>query len=272
MLNFLKSYKNTISVVTGGASGIGAGIVQKLIELEGKVIIADFDSEKLKAMEEQYRGKPLITMQLDVTNEKSVQRVVDELENEHGRIDYGFFVAGINRTGGILDDPSEDWLDTINVNLIGNYYMIHHLGASMRKHKKGSIVIVSSLNARVPMLGGSAYAVSKAAVEMLVKNASIELADHGIRINCILPGLTETPLIQPLLQIDSVVETYMKMFPLKRLAQVDEIALPALFIASDMGSYINGASLIVDGGWQNTGYGGIDFRNIELTSGKRDEE
>ena len=118
----------------------------------------------------------------------------------------------------------------------------------------GAIVNIGSINGRVPMRGGAAYVSAKAGVEAFTKNAALELGQYGIRVNCVMPGLVETPLTQGYRSIAAVSEAFTDRIVLGRTATVDEIAAPVLFLASDAASYITGASLMVDGGWDVANY------------------
>ncbi|MEK4699477.1 SDR family oxidoreductase [Solibacillus sp. FSL R7-0668] len=124
----------------------------------------------------------------------------------------------------------------------------------MKTHGGGAIVNVASLNAQVPMFAGTAYSSAKAGVEMLTKNAALELAQYNIPVNAILTGLVLTPLTAGLTGVDAIHEAYMERIPMKRAADPKEMAGPTLFLVSEDASYVNGASLIVDGAWQTSGY------------------
>ena len=118
----------------------------------------------------------------------------------------------------------------------------------------GAIVNIASLNAEVPAHGFAAYTSAKAGAEMLSRNAALELAEQGVRVNAILPGLVETPLTKPFTENQAVMAAFLERIPVKRAARPEEIAEPALFLASDAASYVSGASLRVDGAWATTAY------------------
>ena len=119
---------------------------------------------------------------------------------------------------------------------------------------QGAIVNISSLNAHVPLFGGSAYASGKAGVEMFTKNAALELGRNGIRVNAILPGLVATPLTARFIGNEALYQDYIQRIVLGRAASPEEIAAPTLFLASDEARYVTGTSLVVDGGWEITNY------------------
>jgi NAD(P)-dependent dehydrogenase (short-subunit alcohol dehydrogenase family) len=118
----------------------------------------------------------------------------------------------------------------------------------------GAFVNISSLNSRVPMYFGSSYCAAKAGVAMLSQCGALELGEHGIRVSAVSPGLTVTPLVQPLLDVPNALQAYLDRIPLGRAATPEDIAASALFLASDDASYISGVNLFVDGAWEQTGY------------------
>ena len=124
----------------------------------------------------------------------------------------------------------------------------------MREFGGGSIVNISSLNAHVPMHTGAAYSSAKAGVEMFTKNAALELAVDQIRINAVLPGLIDTPLTKRRLVNKPLMEVWLDRIPLGRPGLPEDVAKACLFLAGDDAAYITGTSLVVDGGWEITGY------------------
>jgi meso-butanediol dehydrogenase / (S,S)-butanediol dehydrogenase / diacetyl reductase len=165
-----------------------------------------------------------------------------------GRLDTAFNVAGGNRSGYLLDQPEEDWQFTIDLCLKSVFLGVKQQARQMvRGARGGSIVNIASLNAHVPMYAGAAYATAKAGVEMLTKNAALEFADYGVRVNAILPGLVETPLTRRHFDNADALAAFVERIPQRRPAQPAEIAAPSLYLASDDASY-------VDGAWAVSGY------------------
>ena len=248
-----KRFDEKIAFVTGASSGIGLAISKKLME-EGAVV-AGFarTEEKLKKIEEEYKGK-FFPIAGDATNPEDVEEAVKKTIEQFGRIDTAFNVAGSSIFGTVTDQEIKDWKYVIDLCLNGVFYSIKYVANEMKKQGGGTIVNITSLNSHVPMYGGSSYTAAKAGAEMLTKNAAIELARYGIRVNAVLPGLVETALTDGLTGVDAINAAYMDRIPARRAGQPEEIAGPSLFLASDEASYINGASLVVDGGWEQTGY------------------
>jgi NAD(P)-dependent dehydrogenase (short-subunit alcohol dehydrogenase family) len=168
-------------------------------------------------------------------------------------LDLAFNCAGLSVGGEILDLAEDDWDTTVDICLKGVFLSVQHEARAMRE-RGGAIVNIASLNSHVPMTGGSAYACAKAGVEMLSRNAALELAPHRIRVNTVSPGLTDTPLTAALRQSKELEQAFMDRIPMKRWGTPEEMASAALFLASDDAGYISGANLFVDGAWETTGY------------------
>jgi len=249
----MTNFAGKVAIVTGGASGIGYAIVDRLLKAGAKVAVADLNETRLKEMEEANQGN-LIGVVTNVTKESDVEALVKKTVETFGRLDYGFNCAGASKPGTIVDQSEEDWDFTVDLCLKGVFLSVKHQARYMKEHGGGSIVNIASLNAHVPMFYGAAYSSAKAGVEMLTKNAALELAQYNIRVNAILPGLVATPLTSGLTSVPAIHEAYMERIPMRRPADPAEIAGPAIFLVSDDASYVNGASLLVDGAWAVSGY------------------
>ncbi|MFC3418997.1 SDR family NAD(P)-dependent oxidoreductase [Salinicoccus hispanicus] len=248
----MKGMDGKVAVVTGGASGIGYSIVEQLLDQNVKVVIGDLNEDKLKEIEENFSGNA-VGVVANVTSESDIKNLVDTAVEKFGKLDYAFNVAGLNKSGKILEQPYEDWKTTVDIVLNGIFLSTKHEANAM-KENGGAIVNISSLNAHVPMFYGAAYASAKAGVEIFTKNAALEFAEHKIRVNAVLPGLVKTPLTASFFENEALQEAFMERIPEKRAAEPSEIAAPSLFLVSDDASYINGTSLVVDGAWEITGY------------------
>ena len=164
-------------------------------------------------------------------------------------------MAGGLRTGTVDQLSEDDWDFTVDLVLKGVFLGTRAASAAMiAGGRGGAIVNISSLNAHVPLYGGSAYAAGKAGVEMFGKNAALELGRHGIRVNTILPGLVNTPMAGFIISNPGIMSEFNANAVLKRPADPRELAAPAVFLASHDASYITGTSLVVDGGYEIGGY------------------
>lgn len=241
------------AVVTGAASGIGLAIARQLIGEGALVVGGDLNADLLAHVAKDL-GPRFTGLTGDVTREADAEALVARAIERHGRLDCAFNVAGGNRAGYIVDLSEADWDFVIDLCLKGVFLGIKHQARQMIRQGGGAIVNIASLNAHVPMFAGAAYATAKAGVEMLTRNAALEWADQGIRVNAVLPGLVETPLTRPHFQDPARLDAFKARIPMGRPAQPAEIAAPALFLASTEASYVSGASLLVDGAWATSGY------------------
>lgn len=247
-------FDGQVAVVTGAASGIGLAITRRFVAEGGRVAAGDIDGEGLERLQTEL-GDSVAAVRCDVTSEAAVESLVACAVDRFGGVDAGFNVAGATRPALIIDLTEQDWDFTVDLCLKGVFFGVKHEARQMiAAGRGGSIVNIASLNSRVPMFFGAAYSAAKAGVVSIGQSAALELGEHRIRVATVSPGLTDTPLVRPMVGIDSVNAAFMQRIPLKRSAQPEDIAAAALFLASADGSYISGANLFVDGGWEQTGY------------------
>ena len=250
-------FAGKVAVVTGAASGIGLAITQRLLAEGAKVVGCD-----LRAIETLSLGVDFVGITGDVTQEPTAEQLVATAVERFGGVHAAFNVAGGSRAGYIVDLAETDWDFTVDLCLKSVFLGMKHQARQMMRQGtgaasgsgSGSIVNIASLNAHVPMHAGSAYVAAKAGVEMLSRNGALEFAEFGIRVNAILPGLVQTPLTRRHFDNPDALAAFVERIPMGRPAQPEEIASPALYLASDDASYVNGASLLVDGAWAVSGY------------------
>ena len=242
------------AVVTGGASGIGLAIVRRLLAEGARVAAGDVNGAALAERGAEF-GDQFLAVTTDVTREADLERLTAQAVERFGGVDAAFNVAGGSRPGYLVDLSEDDWDFTVDLCLKGVFLGMKHQAREMMRHGRGgTIVNIASLNAHVPMHAGAAYASAKAGVEMLSRNGALEFAPSGIRVNAVLPGLVQTPLTRRHFDNQDALAAFVDRIPLGRPAQPEEIAAPALFLASDDASYVSGASLLVDGAWAVSGY------------------
>jgi meso-butanediol dehydrogenase / (S,S)-butanediol dehydrogenase / diacetyl reductase len=247
MIAFSDRFAGKVAVVTGAASGIGLAIAKRLLSEGAKVVGAD-----LHVIGDL--GDGFIGIEGDVTKEAAAEQLVTNAVERFGAVHAAFNVAGGSRAGYIVDLAEADWDFTVDLCLKGVFLGMKHQGRQMMRQGTGSIVNIASLNAHVPMHAGSAYVAAKAGVEMLSRNGALEFAPFGIRVNAILPGLVQTPLTRRHFDNPDALAAFEQRIPMGRPAQPEEIAAPAVYLASDDATYVNGASLLVDGAWAVSGY------------------
>jgi NAD(P)-dependent dehydrogenase (short-subunit alcohol dehydrogenase family) len=243
-----------VAVVTGAASGIGAAITRRFIAEGGRVAGGDIDLDGLDALRDEI-GDALVPVRCDVTREADVADLVATAADTFGSLHAGFNVAGASRAAPIVAMTEEDWDFTVDLCLKGVFFSLKHEARQLiAQGTGGAIVNVASLNSRVPMFFGAAYASAKAGVAMLGQSGALELAEHGIRVSTVSPGLTATPLVAPLTGVPEVHAAFLDRIPLKRAATPEDIAATALYLASDDAAYVTGVNVFVDGGWEQSGY------------------
>jgi NAD(P)-dependent dehydrogenase (short-subunit alcohol dehydrogenase family) len=248
-------YEGSVAVVTGAASGIGAAIARRFLAEGGRVAGGDIDEAGLDSLAAEL-GDGFVGVRCDVTVEDDVAALVAAAAELGGGLQAAFNVAGASRPAPIVEMTEEDWDFTVDLCLKGVFLSMKHEGRQMIAGGGGggAIVNVASLNSRVPMFFGAAYSAAKAGVVMLGQNGALELAEHGIRVTTISPGLTATPLVDPMTSIPEVHAAFMERIPLKRPATPEDIAGTALFLASADAAYVTGVNVVVDGGWELSGY------------------
>ena len=234
-----------VALLTGGARGQGAAEARLFAAEGAQVVISDV----LDDGEATARACGGLYLHHDVTNEQRWTEVVDEIVRRFGRLDVLVNNAGIYMSGHIRDTALDDYRRVIEVNQIGVFLGMKAVAEPMIAAGAGSIVNISSV---AGLRGGGtavAYTASKWAVRGMTKSAARELGRHGIRVNSIHPGLIETAMLHQVPGIDAGrLDTWLRTVPLGRVADADEVARLALFLASDDSSYCTGAEFIIDGG------------------------
>ena len=181
----MTGFENSVAVVTGGVSGIGAAITQRLVDRGAKVFVADINADAVASAPETF-GANVAGLRTDVTNEADMEALFAGAVERFGTIDAVFNVAGGSKPGAVIDMDLATWDFNIRLNLYGAF-LGTKLGAKqfLAESKPGSIVNIASLNSQVPMHFGAGYSAAKAGVVMLTKNAALELGENGIRVNAI---------------------------------------------------------------------------------------
>ena len=252
-VNGSSRYAGKVAVVTGGASGIGEAIVRRLLAEGASVVAGDVNTARLELLGAEL-GDRFLGVRADVRSEDDVAALVAAADR-FGQLDCGFNVAGLGRGAAIIDQSEEDWKFVLDVCLTGVFLAMKHEGKALAASGRGGAILnISSLNSEVPMFGGSGYCTAKAGVAMLTKCGALEMAESGIRVNAVSPGLTDTPLTAMMSSMPGVQEAYNERIPFKRAATPAEIAAAALYLTSDDASYVSGVNLFVDGAWATTGY------------------
>lgn len=250
-----------VAIVTGGAVGIGLGIVTRLAEAGAAVMIADCsleDSQKTVADLSQ-KGFKVAAKTTDVSSEEDVKNLVEETVKVFGAVDILVNNAGIYPNIPLSQMTSQDFEKVIKVNLEGCFLTTKYVSEQMIKQGKGGKIInVSSIDALHPsMIGLAAYDASKHGLWGFTKNTALELAQHKIWVNAIAPGGIVTPGVaklqaaapkDPNVDMKAMIEAFLAKIPMHRMGEPDDIGKVALFLASEMSSYMTGSQIVVDGG------------------------
>lgn len=236
-------------VVTGGGSGIGRAIVEALSAAGAFVTIGDINEdagkETLAAVAKLGQGKAQF-VRTDVSSEDSIRALVAAAVDKYGRLDGAANCAGIEPHGKPLHElTAAEWDRVMSVNLRGVFLATKHEIAAMLASGGGSIVSISSVTAVMGLSNMAEYVTTKAGITGLVRAAAGEYANAGIRVNALLPGVTDTPMVQRLSQRPSAANF---TIPLNRMASSAEIAAGAVWLLSDQASYVTGHCLMADGG------------------------
>ncbi len=246
-------FDEKVVIVTGGASGIGAGTVRRFVEEGASVLIADLDGDGAAALADEL-GERVASLRTDVSSEGDVAAAVSEAVDLFGGLDIVFNNAGFGGALGPLVEASvEDFDLTFDVLVKSVFLGIKHGAPEIAKRGGGSIINTASICAKRPGWGPHLYSAAKSAVVALTETASLELAESKIRCNAICPGLIATPLYvgNPNAtneQLAEVRERDASLHPLGRVGEPADIAGAVTFLASDDGAWITGQHFSVDGG------------------------
>ena len=236
---------NKVAIITGGASGIGEGMVELFSQEGATVIAADINETALKKVSEK---ENVVGMKLNVASDEDWKSFAKEVNDRFGKIDILVNNAGISSEKPYEEIDLDDWQKMLSINGFGPFAGIKHVAPYMAEQNKGSIVNISSYTAQIGQ-GFNHYSASKGAVRALSKAAATTFGRQGVRVNTLFPGIIETPMTEALSTSKELLGRLMQATPLQRLGKPEDIANAALFLASDESSYITGSELVIDGGF-----------------------
>jgi NAD(P)-dependent dehydrogenase (short-subunit alcohol dehydrogenase family) len=242
-----------VAVVTGSGQGIGRGIAEVFAEEGADLVLNDLiASRELNELAQCIRkkGRRVIVVQGDVSERADVDRIFDRAWTELGSADILINNAGIETIVPFLEMTDEQWQEVTDTNLKSQWMCCQcFCRRVVADGYKASIVNIGSIQAARVLQGRTHYAPSKLAVEALTRNLSAEMGPYAIRVNCIHPGLIETPMISWVTKNEELLAQVVSQISMGRPGQPREIGMVAAFLASDEANYITGQSIFVDGGW-----------------------
>ncbi len=243
--------KGKVAIVTGAGSGIGEATALTFAKEGARITVADVADSAGNDTVEQIRsaGGDAIYAHTDVTSADDIQGMVHLTTSNFGRLDVLFNNAGIAMRLAVAELPEEDWDRCIDINLKGAYLGSKYAIPAMIANGGGSIINTASIYGIVGGPNRAAYVASKGGIVNLTRGMALDYADSNVRVNCICPGYTDTPIIQNIVQTPDKYQALVDQHPMGRLAKASDVAYGALYLASDESAFVTGIALPIDGGY-----------------------
>ena len=241
--------KDKVAFITGSARGLGRAIAEKLAEEKAKIVISDINESIAIATAENISKEfsvETIALKHDVASEESTKKVVKTIINKFSRIDILVNNAGITKDSRIMMMKKDDWDLVININLTGAFICTKLVSKQMLRQNSGKIVNIASVVGLMGNIGQANYSASKAGLIGLTKTTAKELAERGIIVNAIAPGFIKSDMTHVL--PEEVTQKMISQIPMKSYGEPDDVANTVLFLVSNLGRYVTGQVVNVDGG------------------------
>jgi len=257
-----KNLHDRITLVTGGAQGLGEAICRRLAREGAHVVVADLNLERAEQVAAEIvaqTGRRALAVRVDVTDEGQVEGMVRRTLDEFGRLDVLVSNAGILIAEGVDEFPADRWRAVVEVNLVGYFLCAKHAARVMKAQKSGAIIQINSKSGKQGSYKSSAYAASKFGGIGLTQSVALELAEYGVRVNAVCPGnLLDSPLwVDSLykqyakkwgITEEEVRQKYIEQVPMRRGCTYEDVCNVVVFLASDQSSYMTGQAINVTGG------------------------
>ena len=243
--------QNKIAIITGAGSGIGQGIALAFVKEGAKVVVADWSEEGGKEAVEQVRkiNGEAVFVKTDVSKTVDIDKMVKTCLDKFGRVDILVNNAGIYRVYNLHEMSEEDWDKTINVNLKSVFLGSKRVIPEMLKQGQGKIINTASIAGLVGFAQSGAYCASKGGIIALTKEMALDYAPKKINVNCICPGIIKTAMTKDMITDPATKQFLESSTPYPRLGEPADIAMAAVYLASNESDFVNGHVLVVDGGW-----------------------
>ena len=248
--------ENKVAIVTGAASGLGFAAAQKLMDEGAKVLLTDINEEVINSMPERlsdYSETQFHTAVHDVANEESWINIIENAENQFGKINILVNSAGISLGADVVSTDFEIWKKVHQVNLDSVFLGCKYAVPIMSKSGQGSIINLSSISGIVAGWNTAAYNSSKAGVRLLSKSVALYCAKKGydVRCNSVHPAFVDTPILDPLKQAfgeENAVAKLSRQIPMNKIGDTDDVSFAILYLASDESKFMTGTEIVLDGG------------------------
>ncbi len=241
-----------VAVVTGGAGGIGEALALGLGYQGATVVVSSRNQQAIDGVAEKIStetGSEALALAVDVTDESSIQNLVDAVVEKYGKIDILVNAMGMNIKRDAFDYPLEDWDKLFEVNVKGTMAACKAVGKVMRDQHQGAIVNLSSVRGIRGYTGGNTgYCATKGAVELITKALALEWASSGIRVNALGPALVITPGTKHIAEDPQLAAKYAAAVPMGRIGMPEDMVGAVVFLCSDAASFVSGQTIYVDGG------------------------
>ncbi len=243
--------KDKTAIVTGARRGIGKAIALKLAKEGAKVAVTDISKEDCQKVVEEIEnlGGQGLALELDVTKEDEIEKVIQETKEKFGRIDVLVNNAGIFIQKNLEDMETSEINKLLDINLRGAIQCIKHVLPEMKNQKYGKIVNIASIAGIVGFNLSSTYCASKGALVNLTRELALDLGPYNINVNAVAPGVIETEMTEGMLSDEKTKEGLLSNIPYGRVGRPEDIASAVSFLADDESEYVTGQILAVDGGW-----------------------
>jgi NAD(P)-dependent dehydrogenase (short-subunit alcohol dehydrogenase family) len=240
-----------VAAVIGGASGIGEAVTIGAAQLGARVVCLDIRHEEASRVRARAAaaGCECEAAALDIRDAAAVEQTFGAIAQAHGSLDIVICTPSINVRKKILDYQDDELARVLDLNMKGNFNVLRAAGRIMTAQQRGSIILFSSIRSLVVEPGQSVYAATKAGILQMARGAASEFGKFGVRVNCVGPGVIETPLTAPIKNNREWFEAYAAKSVFNRWGQPEEMVGPTLFLASDAASYVTGTIIYADGGW-----------------------